>query len=352
MSANKVSPRISEDLRCLGLPCGMLIYIWRGHEINSSDCCINHCNVSCARYIELVHRLRDESVWQFTEHRGIASFLEAVAVPGAHTIKVGNQSLDLLIQNRGSRTTLIFFHSALTSNQPTVPVLQGRGIAESAGMNLISIADPSIELGDLDLAWYLGNRWLGHLRPLLSPVIAHALSSLGSEHTILFGSSGGGYAAVNFGNDFPDCTVLAINPRLDLSSRPKSAIPQYLQVCHDAHSSTPMLRIRQDFVNDRVSDQIGDRLRFNLLLFQNLGDTLYLNGQAKPFVEHFREDPRMFVQFMNHGDGHVAIPRETLMLILSALTSGESRLSQFLNAGFRSPGSSELSAAYNQGKLS
>lgn len=298
-----------------------------------------------------MHRLRDESFWNSTEYRGVASFLEAGIVSGAHSIKVGDQSLDLLIQNRGSRTTLVFFHSALTTRQPTVPVLQGRGITELAGINLLSIADPSIELGDIDLAWYLGNRWLGHLRPILSPVIAHVLSSLGTEHTILFGSSGGGYAAINFGNDFPDSTVLAINPRLDLSTRPKAAIAQYLRVCHGAQSSTPMLRIRNDFVNDRVSDQIGHRLGFNLLLFQNLGDTLYLNGQANPFIEEFREDPRLFTQLKDYGKGHLAIPRETLTMILANLASDESKLKQFWNAGFVSPGSNELSTAYNQGKL-
>lgn len=268
-----------------------------------------------------MQRLRDESRWEFTRHAGVKSFLGAPNVSGAHAIKVGNQFLDVLVEDRQSPTTVVVFHSALNERQETVPVLQGHGIAERAGVNLVSVSDPSIALGDVDLAWYLGNRSLGDLRKHLSPVIRHAVQALGTERLILFGASGGGYAAVNFGNDFPESTVLAINPRLDLSARPHPQMGKYIKACHGASSPTPMLRIRRSFVTEQVAESIGKRLRYNLLLFQNLGDRLYLEDQALPFIDKYKSDPKLFVRFEEYAEGHKPIPRALLDEIMAALAT-------------------------------
>lgn len=281
-----------------------------------------------------MHRTRDQSRYTFTHHASANEFLREPRSSGAHTVMAKEQPLDLLIQDRGSAVTLVVFHSLLTDNQPTVPVLQGQGMAEACGANLVAVADPSLALGDIDLAWYLGNRWLGPLREHLSPMIRHALYSLGTERTILFGSSGGGFAATMFAADFPDCMVLAVNPRLDLAARPRSQMETYLRVCHDAQSATPMLRIRKQFVTDNVADFIGNSLGFDMLLFQNLGDHLYLDHQAQPFITRYKDDPRLYVRFENYAQGHVPIPKETLGQILSALVAGRDKVSGIRAAGF------------------
>lgn len=243
-------------------------------------------------------------------HVSVAGFLATPAAPGAHEIKVGAQWLDILYVDRGATHTLVCFHSALTDGQQTLPVFSGRRIAELADMNLISVADPSLALGDVDLAWFLGNRGMGKLPARLGPIIRHLL---GERRAVIFGASGGGYAAVLYGAQFPGHAVLAVNPRLNLAARPRAQMATSLQVCHRATSRTPMLRIRGQFVTDDLATLYQEGLPFDLYLLQNQEDTLFRRYQAEPFVAALGNDPRLHYVTPSFGAGHVPIPRELLL---------------------------------------
>lgn len=269
-----------------------------------------------------MHRSRDDSRWTPTRYGSVEEFLAQTPGTGAHAIRIGVQHLDLLVEDRGADATLVVFHSALTERHATVPVFQGRGAAAAAEMNLVSVADPSLEMGDVDLAWFLGNRFIGALRPLLSPVIRHVVRSLGSSRTILMGGSGGGYAAILFAQDFPDCAVLALNPRLDLTESPFAKVDQYLRVCHKAAGITARTRIREAFVPDRLADELREGLNFDLLIWQNLEDTTFLEHQLKPFLHELGDDPRLRVRFDEHGPGHRPVPTPMIWQVLSQLAEG------------------------------
>lgn len=272
-----------------------------------------------------------------TQYETATGFLGSQITTGYHTIKLGTQTLDLLVIDRNASATLVVFHSALPESIKSVPVLQGRSLSRDSGMNLIAIADPSLELGDVDLCWYLGNRGTGKLRPIMSPLIRHALEALETKRTVLFGASGGGYAAVNFGQDFPGSLVLAVNPRLDLTARPPAKVPEYLRVCHNAVSATPQQRIRKEFVVERLTESFSNGLPFDLLLFQNTGDVVYTSHQARPFLEEHSEDPRLFSRMEHTSSGHTPIPGQTLRAILSALSNAEQpRAEAIAQAGFKS----------------
>lgn len=282
-----------------------------------------------------MRRFRNESHYNFVFHGEMEGFLSEPRTNGAHTVHVRGQQLDMLIEDRSSPVTLVVFHSLLTERKPTIPVLEGRGMAESSGVNLVAIADPSLALGDIDLAWYLGNRWLGPLREHMVPMIDHALKSLGTDRVILFGASGGGYAAASFAPYFPNCIALVINPQLNLAASPRSQMATYLRVCHKAQTTTPMKRIRKQFVTDNVADIIGNKLDFDMLVFQNLGDSSYLRYQTMPFVERYKQDWRLGVRFMDYGRGHRPIPKPYLTQMLAGLTAPISRRQAIRDAGFR-----------------
>src|SRR5699024_1759875 len=86
---------------------------------------------------------------------------------------------------------LVFFHGAATSKAKYYPILQGDGVAERSGANLVAVADPTLQMGDVDLAWYIGNKHTGPLRESLVPLIQHAVDSLPGDRTLLVGASGG-----------------------------------------------------------------------------------------------------------------------------------------------------------------
>lgn len=243
-------------------------------------------------------------------HDSEAAFFDDTPVPGVHAIRIGTEWLDVSYIDNGFEYTLVCFHSALTNRVRTVPAFSGRGVAEKVGANLISVADPALAKGDIDLAWFLGTRGMGILRNRLSPVIKHLL---GNRRAVLFGASGGGYAATLFGQDFPGHTVLAVNPRLFLRSRPVAAVARYLAVAHGVTSSTPAKRVRDVFVVDSLAELYAAGLPFDMFLLQNRGDSVFLHHHAEPFVEALAGDPRLHYVQDNYGAGHISIPTELLV---------------------------------------
>lgn len=279
-------------------------------------------------------RVRDLSRWP-VQHQHVSpdAFLQSPVGNGVHSIHIGTEWLDMLVQDQGSPVTLVSFHAALSPRAATVPSLQGQGLATDTGVNLIAIADPTIALGDIDLAWFLGNRKVGRLPPLLSPLIQHAADNLSSRRLILFGASGGGYAAIRFGEFFPDSLVLAVNPRLNLAARPKADIDQYLTVGHGAVGATPRSRVRKEFVVDDLSN-LYTSLPFDLCIFQNLGDAVFLTAHLLPFLSQVAGDPRLFTRVEWTGEGHTPIPAGTIRSIVSALAEVPDQRQAILGAGF------------------
>ena len=150
-------------------------------------------------------------------HSNVDSFLAARPRSGTHAIATGTEWLDILYKDRGADSTLVCFHSALTTRVQVIPSFSGIQVSEDLDFNLIALADPALACGDVDLAWFLGTRGMGPLTERLPTIVRHFL---GDRKAILFGASGGGYAAVLFGQYFVDHCVVAVNPRLDLTTSP------------------------------------------------------------------------------------------------------------------------------------
>lgn len=269
---------------------------------------------------ETFQRRRSIAKWEVARrYQSVESFMRLPLGEGLHTIEHSGRLIDLLIRDRGSDTTLIVFHGALSPRQRTIPYLQGEGISEAAGANLIACSDVSLDRGPLACAWFLGDKDIGNFRRLLSPILAHVLEELGSENTVLFGGSGGGYSAINFAQDFQDSIVLAMNPRLNLDSAPKSTLPEYLKICHGVDTKTPMRRVKSEFLEPNLADSINRKQDFDLLIVQNENDTRFLNHQVKPFFDELTSLERTWVRLFDGDPGHSPVPRGELGKILSSI---------------------------------
>lgn len=253
------------------------------------------------------------------EHASEAAFLATSPTKGMHAVRVGTEWIDLSYIDHGADTTLVCFHSALMDRSATVPVFSGRGIAEQAGMNVISVADPAMATGDVDLGWFLGTRGMGDLRPRLVPLIRHLLAG---RRAVLFGASGGGYAAALYGQHFPGHAVLAVNPRLDLTTPPTPRLGAYLAAAHRATTAPRARRAREKYVPLRLRDVYADGLGFDLHLVQNVNDRVFYRHQFAPFVEELASDPRLHAHTYDGRVGHSAITPEELVPLLrgAALT--------------------------------
>lgn len=268
------------------------------------------------------------------EHRSVEEFLASEIGSGPHEIHRG-LPIDLLVEDRGASTTLIALHAAAPDHVTTLPMFSGRGLAEATGVNLLAIADPSLIMRtDLTLGWYLGNRPQGRFRTLATPIITHVLEQFGSTRTVFFGVSGGGFAAGELSQDFPESLALLANPRMDFTARPRAAVRDYLMHCHSAVSRTPQLRIRDEFVPAALDTRWNGGPVNTVAIIQNTGDRLYHDHQFLPFAQRHAGDPSVFHLLRDDGEGHRHVPRSELERVITGVVGVESISDALHDLGF------------------
>ena len=283
-------------------------------------------------------RTRNETRWSvpFRHYASLETFLAAPLQTGGNTFQHNGREIDLLIENRGSTTTLVVFNGAIPLNVQDLPYFTGRGIAEDLGLNLIAVSDPVLIHRDVTVAWYLGDETTGPLRPVIVPAIRHALKQLGGITTILYGASGGGFAAAHYAQHFPNCCALLINPRLTLERRAQDTMATYLRSGHQLESTGAMTdsvrTLLADYGPTDLAAQAQQGLNHDLLIYQNFFDATFLQHHLLPFLRIAGTDSRCYVRLANDGYDHLPIPPGTVRQILGILTSG--RLSAIRTAGF------------------
>lgn len=207
-------------------------------------------------------RIRDTARWGVGKMYPSPDFWKAEEVSdGLHTIQLGNQLLDILIRDRQSPVTIVAFQHRV-SVRSTYPTLVGEGFTGKTGVNLIAVADPSVAMdAKVRLAWYLGNRPIGKLKPILTPILDTAISALGTERLIFFGNSGGGYPALEYAAEHPGSIGFPVNPRLGFNTPDTADFSDYMAGCHPGLGRTAyersVSRIRAGFSR---CDQAGGRI--------------------------------------------------------------------------------------------
>lgn len=129
-----------------------------------------------------------------------------------------------------------------------------------------------------------------------------------------------------YARDFPNCTVVAANPRLNMTApTPEARINEYAEICHGASTAAEIAEVRSKYVVEDIADLYRDGLPFDLVLLQNQNDWHFLHRQVKPFLKKMGPDPRIVYVKLDNGKGHVPVPRETLVETLTKVAADSHR---------------------------
>lgn len=247
---------------------------------------------------------------------------------GAYSISTekSGEVLDLYVEARESKSTLIVFHGSIPRVREHYPIFSGRHLAEAVGANLISISDPCLALGDIDLGWHLGTRGLGPLKTTLIPLVSHIINSIESKDLYFFGASGGAHPAIRIGVAFPDSTIILSNPRLSLERRPQAKTKQFLETVFGFAVKGNVQEDHLKFIKSLGETDAGELLALSrhskVLLYQNLEDEGYLNGQVLPFLRSLPLDnSQLLIRFSRDGSGHQVIPTPIIREIIRGMIS-------------------------------
>lgn len=280
-------------------------------------------------------RTRSLSRWKYTHfYERMEDFLDSPLNSGLNTISLNGRLLDFVIRDRGAKLLLVTFHGALSPRQKTIPYIQGEGITEASGVNLLAFSDPSLELGAITCAWFLGDRELGKLSKRFRPIIQHVVEETGAEKVLFFGGSGGGYAAVNFASSYEGSAAIAMNPRLNLDAGPPSKLRPYLEVCHNAHTVTPIRRVKSEFFQPNLAENFKQEAGPDLLILQNRNDSRYLNRQTNPFIKELSSYPHGYIRLFDGASGHSPASKEFLTPLIRRLAT-DCSATTYRSLGFR-----------------
>lgn len=267
----------------------------------------------------------------------LQSFLSETPRSGLHTIQIGDRFLDLLIRDRGAGTTFVTFQHRISVRTP-YPKLVGDGFVGELGANLVAISDPGVVTSnDVRLAWYLGDRATGPLKDHLLPVIFHVLWSIGQERYVFFGTSGGGYAAMDYGSEFDDAVIFTVNPRLGFTRPGQETrdLKTYIEHCHAPKGRTPYERVKRKYAKN-LAETVPPNANFHALMYHNIGDAAYLKSNQEDFVNARRNDLKLYQRLDFDGEGHVPIPGDKLRRIAGTIANVNLSIEEAaLRAGFQ-----------------
>ena len=154
--------------------------------------------------------------------------------------------------------------------------------------DVISFPDPTLKpTNDIKLAWYQYNKDNYGLK-----VVCEAIKEIAKtndyceEDIILFGSSGGGFAALQLANLLTKSQIIAINPQIYLYNYQKKYYQAMIVECFQGMDHQSVFK----YFKERIALQI-DFVKRNsgVYIFQNTTDTAHMVRHLKPFLKSVKQ---------------------------------------------------------------
>ncbi|WP_396278357.1 hypothetical protein [Glutamicibacter creatinolyticus] len=183
-------------------------------------------------------------------------------------------------------------------------------------VNYLAFADPAAG-GKVALPtfWHLGASEVPSTR-LIPDIIRKSRDESKGEHVLFFGSSAGGFAALNYSAQFPGSGALVMNPRINVLHEPKRA-PKYVPV---AFPDAPLAAVIRSLPYNQA--RIYGKPRGNFVVYlQNRGDATYNRHHYAHFAKAVRGRTDMHFVMGDWGKGHVVPPREVFENLLMKLVA-------------------------------
>lgn len=209
--------------------------------------------------------------------------------------------LEALLLNQGSETLLVSLHGSTDRSRFELPRFEWYRTLRGQSHSTFYLSDPTIRLGDrFQLGWYTGWGELD-LFPLLAEWATRAANAVGAKHIVFFGSSGGGFAAMQLATFAPGSLAVAFNPQTHIASYTQRNDPLHPQRSYVRHAM-PHLEPEEGLSLDHDwSTPLGERasllrryekVQQNRVLFaQNSRDLSHWNAHYLPFRETVEAGP-------------------------------------------------------------
>lgn len=265
----------------------------------------------------------DPKVHAITGYPSIGAFLAARTITGGyHVIDHGGLPIDVLVQNRGHKTTAVFLHGAVRPEY-RLPMIAGLGVSREVDVNRIFISDPSLIISStMNLAWYAGNS-KQRLQQILQDIIGKIVSSFGSEKLVFFGTSGGGFASLYLSSQFPGSLAIVANPQTNIAKYEPEPVSSFAETCFEVTGSDAVEKLPHSVTTDLVK-VYSKPLENTVAYMQNSLDGFHIIGHRNPFMNNLHYSNAVFeLMGDDWGEGHAAPPKALITDVLNVATSDD-----------------------------
>lgn len=213
--------------------------------------------------------------------------------------------------HRSSAVTLVTFSGATSPNIKHLPFYTGMNLARGLNANILMISDPTLLLSrDLSLAWYAGASSVPNLQRILTIIIERVCSG---SRVILFGGSGGGYAALEQAIELPGSRAVVFNPQTSIFRYRKNAVLKYL---HEAWGASNIDSFVPEF-RSNILDAYERPVGTEVVYVQNVRDHFHMDYHYGPFRSISNSQNSVYYITPDLGEGHVGPDRDSLGRLLS-----------------------------------
>ena len=241
-------------------------------------------------------------------------------------IEDGYEFHSYLYKKGNANKLYVVLNGALAADRKTAKAYQRWSWHPLFDGHVLYMADPTLfKHLDANLAWYIGDKdhqFHDFLACFIQSIAAK--TGIALDHVVLYGSSGGGFAALKLaGLIGQGITAVAINPQMNAFLYKKEHVDHYLDVCW---KDVPQEILRENPVFDTLNGVSNTNCR--ILFVQNVQDTFHYKNHFIPFLERFNifnpsikskmieQNGRIRYMVYDHPSGHAAEPKEMLPEII------------------------------------
>lgn len=222
---------------------------------------------------------------------------------------------------RGNRKLVVRFNGAIDRSKTSLPYFGGLNSLLERDESVIVFSDPALDRDpDLTLGWYLGETGRGKLLyDHINAVIDFYVKRWDIEDVILFGTSGGGFAALQVGLRRGKCKILPMNPQTVLSHY----FTSFYERGRDSAAKDGALfaeKFPSAFDTRMLLSQLKDGTVVHYV-DNSVGDKHHHNKHYLPFAEAARKYSVQLRHIeVDLGVGHRQVGREMTSKLLDEIT--------------------------------
>lgn len=142
--------------------------------------------------------------------------------PNRFSIHFNGINYQCLFDSKKNCDKLFVVFSGARTVKDRIPMFKRQSYYPFIPMNVLHIADPMFEkFPALNLGWYYGNKTQSYIEDIASLILKICKKlRIRNENIFLFGSSGGGYAALQISKYLKDTIHIALNPQIQVREYP------------------------------------------------------------------------------------------------------------------------------------